>query len=57
MSGILITVLVFVDGPGLDYFINKANSERLSKVMPKIEEINESSSAIVSYGDGLKGIL
>ncbi|KAL4003848.1 CDK5 regulatory subunit-associated protein 1 [Acanthocheilonema viteae] len=43
-----------IDGPGLDYFINKASSERLSKVMPKIEETNESLSAIDSYGDGLK---
>lgn len=27
-----------LDGPGLDYFIGKVKSERLNKIMPKIEE-------------------
>ncbi|CAG9537677.1 unnamed protein product [Cercopithifilaria johnstoni] len=43
-----------IDGPGLDHFINKINSERLGKVMPKIEEMDGSLSTISSYGDGLK---
>ncbi|VDO40898.1 unnamed protein product, partial [Onchocerca flexuosa] len=42
------------DGPGLDYFINMANSKHLSKVMPKIEEMDESLSATGFHGDGLK---
>ncbi|VDK70053.1 unnamed protein product [Litomosoides sigmodontis] len=43
-----------IDGPGLDHFISKANSERLSKVIPKLEDMNGSLGVIASYGDGLK---
>ncbi|VIO92437.1 CDK5RAP1-like protein, putative [Brugia malayi] len=43
-----------IDGPGLDYFVSKASSEHLSKVMPRAEEMDQSLSAMASYGDGLK---
>uniref|UniRef100_A0A915Q707 CDK5RAP1-like protein n=1 Tax=Setaria digitata TaxID=48799 RepID=A0A915Q707_9BILA len=43
-----------VDGPGLDYFISMASSERLDKVMPKKEKMDGPLSWINSHGDGLK---
>uniref|UniRef100_A0A8R1TNV9 CDK5RAP1-like protein n=1 Tax=Onchocerca volvulus TaxID=6282 RepID=A0A8R1TNV9_ONCVO len=43
-----------IDGPGLDYFVNMANSKHLSKVIPKIEEMDKSLSATDFHGDGLK---
>lgn len=49
--------LLFADGPGLDYFVNMANSKHLSKVIPKIEEMDKSLSATDFHGDGLKGML
>ncbi|MCP9257188.1 CDK5 regulatory subunit-associated protein 1 [Dirofilaria immitis] len=43
-----------IDGPGLDHFISMANNGRLSKVMPKVEEMGESLNAASFHGDGLK---
>uniref|UniRef100_A0AAF5Q3A6 CDK5RAP1-like protein n=1 Tax=Wuchereria bancrofti TaxID=6293 RepID=A0AAF5Q3A6_WUCBA len=39
-----------VDGPGLDYFISKASNERLSKVIPRVEEMDESLIKFITYG-------
>ncbi|EJW85626.1 CDK5 regulatory subunit-associated protein 1 [Wuchereria bancrofti] len=41
---------LFVDGPGLDYFISKASNERLSKVIPRVEEMDESLIKFITYG-------